>query len=169
MSENVLTHKGYKGSVEYSPEDRMLVGKILDIDGLVMYYGESVPEISRAFITAVDDYLAECERARVEPQKPYSGTFNVRVSGELHRTAASVARRRGQSLNALVKRALEMEVVREDVHVETRIVSLQKEEMLVSSPWPDVNEPDPEDYLSKGLPNVRSSHMKVLKKSSLVN
>lgn len=116
MSEQTLKYKGFKGSVEYSADDEMLVGKVLDVESLIMYGGTSVDEIHTAFHEAVDDYVATCERNSVAPEKAYPGTFNVRIGGDLHRTAAMVARRRGQKLNELVKRAIAVEVVREDRH-----------------------------------------------------
>jgi predicted HicB family RNase H-like nuclease len=123
MNDNVLQRKGFKGSVEYSGDDNLLVGKILDIEALIMYSGESVADISAAFVDAVEDYLETCAREKIEPEKPYSGSFNVRVTGELHRSAVMVARKRGQSLNALVNRAIAAEVIREDVPRDPRIVT----------------------------------------------
>ncbi len=43
--------------------------------------------------------------------KSYKGSFNVRVSPELHRLAAQKARRKGLSLNQLVQEAIEKEVL----------------------------------------------------------
>jgi predicted HicB family RNase H-like nuclease len=115
MSEQVMEYKGFKSSIEYSSEDDTFVGKVLDIESLILFSGVSVVELRKAFETSIDEYLKACARNKAEPEKPYSGTFNVRVGGELHRSAAVVARRRGQKLNELVKRAIAAEVVREDI------------------------------------------------------
>ena len=54
---NLLEYKGYYGSVEYSSEDVLLYGKVLGINSLISYEGESVAELQQDFEGAVDDYL----------------------------------------------------------------------------------------------------------------
>ena len=54
---NVMTYKGYVGTVEYSEEDNCLLGRIAGIRDIIAYEGESVAEIRTAFEEAVDDYL----------------------------------------------------------------------------------------------------------------
>ena len=54
---NLLEYKGYYGSVEYSREDALLYGKVLGINSLIPYEGESVAELQQDFEGAVDDYL----------------------------------------------------------------------------------------------------------------
>ena len=54
---NLLEYKGYYGSVEYSSEDVLLYGKVLGINSLISYEGESVAELQQDFEWAVDDYL----------------------------------------------------------------------------------------------------------------
>ena len=41
----LLKYKGYYGSVEYSSEDVLLYGKVLGINSLISYEGESVAEL----------------------------------------------------------------------------------------------------------------------------
>jgi predicted HicB family RNase H-like nuclease len=55
----------------------------------------------------VDDYLALCAKRGKEPEKPFKGSFNVRVGPELHRRLALAAAKRGMSLNRLVAETLE--------------------------------------------------------------
>lgn len=107
-----LKHKGYIGSVEVSLEDVCLHGKILFIRDIVTYEGQTVDELNQAFVEAVEDYLATCKELGREPQKPFSGSFNVRVRPELHKAAAEQACREGISLNELVNRALEERLAR---------------------------------------------------------
>lgn len=103
---NDLTYKGFTGSVEYNSEDRILFGKVLFIDSLLMYHGSSVPEIEDAFKETIDAYLVHCEKTGKEPNKPYSGSFNVRTSSELHRQAAQIAYKEKTSLNDIVVKSL---------------------------------------------------------------
>jgi predicted HicB family RNase H-like nuclease len=106
MKGKILEYGEYKGSVEISIEDGLLHGKLLFIDGLVSYAGSTVAELSDSFRSAVDEYLASCARRGVEPQRPYCGTFNIRIGAELHRRAAQYAYETGGTLNDVVKEAL---------------------------------------------------------------
>lgn len=104
-SNNLLKYKNYMGSIEYSLEDRCLCGKILFIDDLVTYEGNTIDELEESFKYMVDDYLKTCKEIGKEPQKSYSGTFNVRVQPEVHQTLACIAKIKGMTLNDVVKDA----------------------------------------------------------------
>ena len=104
---NVMEYKGYTGTVEFSAEDNILFGKVIGINGLVSYKGESVAQLREDFEAAVDDYLEMCAEKGVEPQKSYKGSFNIRISPELHRTLAVFASSHDMTLNATVEQALQ--------------------------------------------------------------
>lgn len=65
---NWLEYKGYYGSVDYSSEDAVLYGKVLGINSLISYEGESVTELQQDFEGAVDDYLEVCAENGTEPE-----------------------------------------------------------------------------------------------------
>lgn len=112
MAQTELAYQGYTGSIEVSIEDACLHGRILFIDDLVTYEGNSVPELQAAFEAAVDRYLAHCERVGKSPNKPFSGTFNVRIGPELHGQAARAASRKNIKLNEFVKQAMQAAIAR---------------------------------------------------------
>lgn len=107
----MLEYKGYYGSIEASPEDGCLYGKLEFINALVNYEAETVPALETAFREAVDDYLADCAALGHEPEIPCKGSFNVRIGHEAHLRAAVAARERGMSLNDFTKQAIESLVV----------------------------------------------------------
>lgn len=109
---NTLKYKSYTAKVDFSQADELLVGEVCDIDALILFSAASVPELKLEFERAIDQYLAECAARNVEANKPYSGTFNVRVGGELHRKAATIARSWGVSLNQVMCSAIEQIVDR---------------------------------------------------------
>ena len=114
MSNSQLLHyKGYSAKPEYSVEDRIFYGKILGIDDLVNFMSENAGELEKEFHAAVDDYLEFCKEIGKEPQKEYKGTFNVRVSPELHKQAAVCAAMENISLNRFVENALQSAVARQ--------------------------------------------------------
>ncbi|MEW6753691.1 MAG: type II toxin-antitoxin system HicB family antitoxin [Candidatus Latescibacterota bacterium] len=104
---DVMTYKGYVGSVHYSDEDQVFYGHVEWIRSLISYEGNSVDSLRQAFRESVDDYLALCAEEGREPEQPFRGSFNVRTGSELHRRAAMRARERGVNLNRVVTEALE--------------------------------------------------------------
>jgi len=94
-----MTYKGYVGTVEYSQKDGCLFGRIVRIQDIVSYEGESVAAIQQAFEEAVDDYLEHCAEIGKEPQKSYSGKFVLRIDPSLHAKLALKAQANGKSLN----------------------------------------------------------------------
>lgn len=104
---NTIEYKGYIGSVEFSEEDRIFFGKVMGIRSLISYEGEDAAGLLEDFHGAIDDYLAVCEAEGKEPEKAYKGSFNVRLSPELHKQLAVCAASKQQSLNSYVEEILE--------------------------------------------------------------
>ena len=102
----VFNHKGYTGSIEVSLEDGCLFGQILFVNDTVTYEAESVSQLETEFIAAVDDYLETCEEIGVSPDKPFSGTFNVRIGPDLHQQAVKAAFMDSLKLNEFVTLAI---------------------------------------------------------------
>ena len=103
---NWLSYKNYNGTVEYSKEDDCLFFFFLGVRSLLSYEGESIKELKADFQRVIDEYLADCGERNVEPEQPYKGTFNIRISPELHRNIALYAMEHGKSLNAAVEEAI---------------------------------------------------------------
>ena len=109
-SGSYLKYKDYVGSVEYSEESAVFHGRVMGIKPFLAYEGDSVSTITEDFHNAVDEYLELCEERGVQPEKPFKGSFNVRIDSELHRKAALIASSCGMSLNALVENAIQQTV-----------------------------------------------------------
>lgn len=107
MSKANLSYKGYTGSCDVSFEDECLHGKILFIDDLITYEGETPKELEESFKAAVDRYQEYCKKTGKPANKPYSGSFNVRVGPEKHRQAAIAAVCHDISLNEFVAKAID--------------------------------------------------------------
>lgn len=102
-----MEYKGYIGSVEFSETDEVFFGKVLGIRALISYEGTSAKELIEDFHGAVDAYLEMCSEMREEPEKAYKGSFNIRISPELHRQIAVYAMSQQVSINSLIERALQ--------------------------------------------------------------
>lgn len=103
---NLLEYNGYLGTVEFSSEDNVLFGKVVGINGLVSYEGISIDDLREGFQEAVDDYLEMCAEANIEPQKSYKGSFNIRISPELHKSLSVISTVKNISLNKAVEEAI---------------------------------------------------------------
>jgi len=107
MSDNTLSYKGYIGSIEISIDDNCLFGTVKFVNDLIAYSGDTPAELGQAFRDSVDGYLIACTESGMQPEKPFSGTFNVRIAPELHKAAAKQAALNGDSLNDFVANAIE--------------------------------------------------------------
>lgn len=107
---DMLKYKGYYGSIHFDEDDLILFGNVEFVKALISYEGESAAQIKQAFEEAIDDYLVMCEKENMVPEKPFKGTFNVRIGEALHERAVIAATGRGIKLNEFVKQALEHEL-----------------------------------------------------------
>ena len=85
---NTMEYKGYVGSVEFSEPDGVFFGKVIGIRALLSYEGTNATELVEDFHGVVDDYLELCESEGKEPERAYKGSFNIRISPELHKHLA---------------------------------------------------------------------------------
>ena len=106
----MMEYRGYLGTVEYDAEAKIFHGDVINTRDVITFQGTTVDEIERAFKESVDDYVAWCESEGVEPEKPYSGRFNVRLPPQLHRQVAILAKKKQMSLNSFVEKVLTDEV-----------------------------------------------------------
>ncbi|MGO9374305.1 MAG: type II toxin-antitoxin system HicB family antitoxin [Syntrophobacteraceae bacterium] len=103
---DILRYKGFIGSIEISIEDDCLHGKLLFINDLVTYEARTPNQLQAEFESAVEDYLTTCKELGRSPDKPFKGTFNIRVGSELHQKLAKQAALKHASINDIVKQAL---------------------------------------------------------------
>ena len=82
---NTIQYKGYVGSVEFSEEDGIFYGKVMGIRSLISYEGESAKELLDDFHGAIDDYLETCKAEGKQPEIAFKGSFNIRLSPDLHK------------------------------------------------------------------------------------
>ncbi|MDY3238686.1 MAG: type II toxin-antitoxin system HicB family antitoxin [Anaerovoracaceae bacterium] len=107
---NTMQHKGYIGSVEFSQEDGVFFGKVMGIRALISYEGTNAQELVSNFYHAVDDYLELCSKEGIKPEMAYKGSFNVRISPELHKQAVLCAASQEITLNRFVEMALQKSI-----------------------------------------------------------
>jgi predicted HicB family RNase H-like nuclease len=102
-----MKYKGYEAVIEFDEEDRLFVGKVINTRDIIVFDGLSVTELEQSFQAVINEYLADCGEIGKEPNKPFSGKFNLRISPDLHMKAATQAALKGISLNSFVESAIE--------------------------------------------------------------
>lgn len=107
---STLKYKGFTAKIEFSSDDNLFVGRILGIDDIVTFHGESVKELKNDFEDSVEFYLEVCAKESKKIRKSYSGRVLVRLPAELHARIAETAVSRNKSINELTIEALETAV-----------------------------------------------------------
>ncbi|MCG8339492.1 MAG: type II toxin-antitoxin system HicB family antitoxin [Proteobacteria bacterium] len=103
---NTMEYKGYVAKLEFDPEIKKFCGTVINATPST-FYGTSVEELETEFARTMEDYFKFCEEKSIEPKKPYSGKFNLRLSPELHGTISIAATSENKSLNQWIVDVLE--------------------------------------------------------------
>jgi len=75
---NFLEYKGFCGTVEYSAEDDLLHGTVIDLPNvLIMYDGKCLESLKRDFREAIDFYLLP----DVDEGETYIDSFSESLTG----------------------------------------------------------------------------------------
>jgi len=107
---NTMTIEGYKAIVAYDPEINMFRGEFIGLNGGADFYAKDIDGLKQEGATSLRVFLDMCAQDGVEPAKPFSGRFNLRVTPELHAQISAVAAAAGKSLNQWVAETLDREV-----------------------------------------------------------
>lgn len=105
---NILEVNGYKAKIEYDPEIELFRGEFVGLNGGADFYAEDIKGLKKEAEQSLKIYLALCKEKGVEPNKTYSGRFNVRIDSALHQKLALKAETDHKSLNAFVAEAIEV-------------------------------------------------------------
>jgi predicted HicB family RNase H-like nuclease len=105
---NTLKYKGYTGSVVFDAKDKIFYGRVLGVSSaLIGFEGTTVEALVKDFQNAIDDYLEMCTEQGRNPEKPFKGSFNIRLSPDLHQRLVLTAADQKMTLNAYIKTVLE--------------------------------------------------------------
>jgi len=108
---NILQHKGYTGNVQFDQDDMLFYGRVMGMKKAhIAYEGRTVDDLVKDFQDGVDDYLDMCTEEGREPEKPFKGTFNIRLDPDLHQKLVAHAMDEGKTLNAFIKDTLQRAV-----------------------------------------------------------
>jgi len=103
---NTMNYKDYTGTIEFSEKEMEFYGRVVGMRTSITYRGASAEELVTSFHNAIDTYIETSEANGQEPDKPFKGSFNVRVSPQIHKECVEYATNHDISLNTLVNMAL---------------------------------------------------------------
>jgi len=107
---NLMKIKGYRAVIQYDPDIEMFRGEFVGLNGSADFYAKDIDSLHKEGAISLKVFLEACKARGIEPQKAYSGKFNVRITPELHAEVVTVATVEGKSLNQWVFDALDQAI-----------------------------------------------------------
>lgn len=104
-----MKYQGYIGHVQFDEEAEIFHGEVINTRDVITFQGNTVKTLQKAFKDSVDDYLVFCKERGENPERPFSGTLNLRLDPELHQAAYIAAKTSGVSLNTWITQAIKHE------------------------------------------------------------
>ncbi|MBN9429728.1 MAG: type II toxin-antitoxin system HicB family antitoxin [Burkholderiales bacterium] len=104
---STMNHKGYVARIEFDERDDIFVGRVLGLRTLISFHGETVQELRQAFVTAIEEFLRDCEEQGIRPERPASGKLMLRIPPDVHGAALVAAQAAGKSLNQWAAKVIE--------------------------------------------------------------
>lgn len=111
---NVMEINGYKAVIKYDPEIGMFRGEFLGLNGGADFYATTVEGLRQEGEKSLHVFLDMCAEDGVDPNREFTGRFNLRIPSELHEKIATMAEASGKSINAWMVEALDREAAQED-------------------------------------------------------
>jgi predicted HicB family RNase H-like nuclease len=99
---NTMNIDGYKAIIKYDPVLDKFRGEFIGLNGGADFYATTIEELKKKGSISLKVFLEMCKEEGLNPNKEYSGTFNLRVPPELHAEIAARAAAEGKSLNKCV-------------------------------------------------------------------
>lgn len=103
---NVMIILGHRAVIRFDPEIGLFRGEFIGLNGGADFYADSVEGLRREGEASLRLFLDVCREKGIQPQRIFSGKFQVRIPAELHALATEAATARGISLNQLVQEAI---------------------------------------------------------------
>ncbi len=103
---NMMKHGDYIATIEFDPKLGEFFGEVLNTSDVITFYGASVKELQREFANSIEAHVEFCKKHGVEPSRPYSGKFIVRLDPQIHAFISAAAHMSGTSMNAWIEAAL---------------------------------------------------------------
>ena len=67
-----MKYKGYEATIEYDEEDRLFVGRVINLKDIIVFDETSKDKLEQSFHHVIDQYLEDCKALNKQPDKPFS-------------------------------------------------------------------------------------------------
>ena len=104
--QEVMSYRGYKGTIEYSLEDTVLYGEVLGIRSLLSYEGNTLQELKDDFEDTIDDYFEYCKNHNMTPEKPYKQNIVINLEPDLQEKLYLYSELRDEDISDSINRAI---------------------------------------------------------------
>jgi predicted HicB family RNase H-like nuclease len=111
---NILSFKGFIGSVEIDLKNKILFGQVQGIHDVVKYSSPTTIGIKQEFQFSVKKYLSSCKALGKRCTQIQNGFIRLNITPDLHQKISKLATMKGISLNQLVQNALLSPLFQED-------------------------------------------------------
>lgn len=124
---HALQYRGYYATLEIDLDAKMIVGRVANVRAALLFEGETPSEAERDFHATIDDYLDDCKARGIRPEESFSGTLQVRLDSRAdHQALATLAVRKGSTINAEVKLAVKAHLLQSARVASTSAPGLRK-------------------------------------------
>lgn len=104
---NLMEINGHKASIAFDPEIGMFRGEFIGLNGGADFYAKDVEGLHEEGKKSLTLYLELCKEKGIEPNKTFSGKFNLRISPQLHEDVTATAAAQNKSLNQWIAETLD--------------------------------------------------------------
>jgi len=108
-SGDLLEHKNFYGTAEFSLADNCLHGRVIGIPDMIAYEGKDSKLLMQDFKVAVDDYIIDQSRLERPLRKSYTGHFSVRITSQTHQKLDFLAAAQKTSVSKIIEEAFSKE------------------------------------------------------------
>ncbi len=64
------SYRGYQASMIFDADDKIIVGRVLGIDDIITFHGDSVEDFEANFHAVISDYIAACAQLESASKSP---------------------------------------------------------------------------------------------------
>lgn len=104
---NVMDIDGHRAALAFDPDIGMFRGEFVGLSGGADFYAASVEELRTEGSKSLRIFFELCREKGIEPRRPFSGRFNLRLDPAQHEAAAIAAAAESKSLNEWVAGVIE--------------------------------------------------------------
>ena len=104
---NVMMIDGQRAVIEYDPDIEMFRGEFVGMNGSADFYAKNIAGLKQEGKASLKVFLQMCAEEGIDPLKPHSGKFMLRLDTGTHHAAVVAAKASGLSLNQWVAKLIQ--------------------------------------------------------------